>query len=408
MRVAAIPALLLLLVAPAPAVAADVPEAADDAPAWRVVDTIPLAVGTNELAGGAAAPYLDADGFASSTVIAVGDVIPHDRLVAGAVSGGGYDFGPLFAPVADAIAGADLAVANLETPVAGPALKITGYPMFNAPDALAATLKEVGFDGVTTANNHSMDRRERGVLNTLKTLDEVGLEHAGTAASDAPGAARAWFDLPVGRVALLSYTFSTNGIVVPPSRPWLVNWPIDEAKVTADIAGARAEGADLVLLGLHWGSEYTPTPSDEQRRLAQVFAEAGADAILGGHPHVLQPAEVLVVENGDGVRRQVPVIHSLGNFVSSQRTRPRDAGILFEATWLSLPGLKRPVLQAVTLRPTWVDDSVAVGGYEVVEVSDARAACEAGEDPDLSEADCARLDAVAAEADAMYPGPAAP
>lgn len=374
-------------------------------PEWAIVERSPLAVGANPFAGDRVSPWLDPAQRTQTLVTAVGDVIPHDRLVEGSKRDDGYDFSPSFEDLAPRIAAADLAVANLETPVAGEALRISGYPLFNAPEALPVEMKRLGFDVVTTANNHAMDRRERGALATLAALDRVGLAHAGSASDDTPGAARAWFDLEVGRTALLSYTFSTNGIVVPPSRPWLVNWPIDEAKVLADIADVRAAGADLVLLALHWGVEYESEPRDEQVHLAEVFARGGADAILGGHPHVLQPAEVLTMRNDAGSLRQTLVIYSMGNFLSSQRSTPRDAGIVVEATWIDAPGVARPLLADVTLVPTWVDSTASDAPYKVVEVATARAACDAGSDSDLDRRDCARLAAVALEAEALYPTP---
>jgi poly-gamma-glutamate synthesis protein (capsule biosynthesis protein) len=383
-----------------------VARAADPAPrGWTVTGSQILAVGESGLPVAQLRAYLEPGTLRTSSVLTVGDVIPHGGLVDAAAREDGHDFDPVFGPVSEAVSAAELAIANLETPVAGEDLGITGYPLFNAPEALIESLRDAGFDAVSTANNHAMDRRESGVRNTIEALQRVGLRHAGTAAEPTPGGARAWFDLEVGRAALLSYTFSTNGIMVPPARPWLVNHPIDEDSVVADIQDARSAGADLVLLALHWGEEYRLEPTAGQVRLARVFAEAGADAIVGHHPHVLQRAEVWTLSSPEGQQRHTLVLYSLGNFVSNQRAAPRDAGVMIRAEWIRAPALTRPQLSRVGVVPTWVDAEDASGpAFRILSVAEGVAACQGQSDAALSDRDCERLVAVGAEAEQVFPG----
>ncbi|ADU52066.1 Capsule synthesis protein, CapA [Thermaerobacter marianensis DSM 12885] len=234
-------------------------------------------------ASAAAAPPLQ-----RATLLSVGDVLLHDTLLAAGrdPASGDYDFRPAFAHVRDAIRAADLAVANLEEPVAGADLGYSGYPRFNAPDALLAALRDAGFDVLTNANNHS---GAKGVTRTYAALDRFGFVHTGTARSAAERDRVAMADVRGIRIAFLAYTYGTNGIPLP--EPYMVNL-IDGRRIAADIARARAAGADLVSVSLHFGNEYEPVPSPAQERLVDAVLAAGADIVLGHHPHVLQRAEL--------------------------------------------------------------------------------------------------------------------
>jgi len=393
-----------LVLSPAGAQSEPAPQDKSGEDTWAVVERLRLGLGSTQLPGAAIVPLLDPASSQTMSLAAVGDVIPHATLMASAEVGDGHDFRPIFAAVKERISGYDLAVANLETPVAGADLVIGGYPMFNAPDALPEALQSAGFDAVTTANNHSLDRREQGVLRTLSTLDRIGLPHAGTAAGGEPGAGIAWLDSPLGKVALLSWTYDTNGMLVPKARPWLVNSPIRLEGIADEIRIAREAGARLVLVALHWGREYEDEPRDEQRQLAADIAVAGADAILGSHPHVLQPAELLTLGHADGTRRYCPVFYSLGNFASNQRDFPRDLGAIASIRWVNAPGLRRPAAVSFELHPTWVDNRTRSGKkFRVLEVAAAQKACSEDSDQDLDSSDCRRLRKVSKEAQRLFP-----
>ena len=258
-------------------------------------------------------------------LLAVGDLMVHQPQLEAARRGpDSWDFRPQIAPLADLLREGDLTVGNLEVTLGGGRGGYTGYPVFSAPDDLAETLKEAGFDLLFTANNHCLDRGEAGALRTLEVLDRLDLAHTGTfPASRDPAPAV----LSAGGItfAFLSYTYGTNGIPVPSGVR--VNGT-QEARIAADVRAARGTSADLVVVGLHYGPEYRTEPHASQLGPVRAALEAGADLILGGHPHVLQRVDVLSPDRPGGTHRVVA--WSLGNFVSSQRTVPRDRGAVLE------------------------------------------------------------------------------
>lgn len=245
------------------------------------------------------------------TLAATGDVMMHStQIKAARKSDGGYDFSREFADIKPYFSAADLVFGNFETTMSGQE-PYTGYPMFNAPDEVADALKDAGFDILQTANNHMMDTRAEGAARTYDVLKEKGLNPVGTASKpeDRKPLIVEKNDIKLG---FLAYTYGTNGIPVPKDQPYLINL-IDEDVIEQDIKEAKAEGAEFIIVGLHFGNEYEREPNEEQRQIVTRVFELGADVILGGHPHVLQPMEHLEVNGKDKF-----VIYSLGNFVSNQ------------------------------------------------------------------------------------------
>lgn len=244
---------------------------------------------------------------------------------------GDYRYDDCLAPVSPWISGADYAVVNLETVLGGGPYH--GFPLFNSPDGLAYSLKRAGFDLVSTANNHCMDQGYDGLVRTLDVLDGAGLAHVGTyrtgeeAARDG-GALLA--DVGGISVAFLSYTYSTNGIPVREAHDFSVSRfntdymtsvsDLDEDKVAADLAAARAMEPDLIAVMIHWGIEYRTEPSAYQKEVADFLFAHGADLVLGGHPHVMQPMELRTLPDG----RTGFLAYSLGNFISAQSDRYTD------------------------------------------------------------------------------------
>ncbi len=257
-----------------------------------------------------------------------GDLLMHVPIGAGEYdsSTGRYDFGAVFAPIAPYLSEADYTVANLETRLAGAARGYHGYPSFNTPDDLAPALRAAGIDAFGTANNHSLDMGWDGVVRTLDVLDGAGLRHAGTARSPAERDAPCLIDVGGVCIALLNYTDYLNGIPLPSGRPYAVN-VLSVAAVATEAARARAAGAELVVAFVHWGSEYQRAPSPSQTSLALALIDAGVDLIVGHHPHVVQP--IARVRGASG--REGFVAYSLGNFISAQRSRYRDSGLLLYA-----------------------------------------------------------------------------
>jgi len=238
-----------------------------------------------------------------------------------------YDYVPLMAAARPYIEGADFAVANLETTLAEK--NYSGYPNFRSPDALAYGLKEVGFDLLLTANNHCMDARFSGLSRTLDVLDQVGLPHVGTSRTQAEADSDVYLaDVGGISVAFLGYTYGTNGIPLSEDAPWSVNLfntdymttlsTPDTDRLLAGLERAKALEPDLIAVMMHWGVEYQTRPNSYQEKLADLLIANGADLVLGGHPHVLQPMELRTVDSGDGTERTGFVCYSLGNFISSQ------------------------------------------------------------------------------------------
>ncbi|NMA91676.1 MAG: CapA family protein [Firmicutes bacterium] len=256
----------------------------------------------------------------TARLVAAGDIIVHLTQVEQAFAGGSYDFTPSFSFITPSLQSADLTVGNFETVLAGPERGYSGYPAFNTPDELAQNLKQAGFDLLSTANNHSLDMGINGLFRTIDCLEEAGLVTFGT------------YRQPEERTPLLvevnginlfftAYTESTNGIPVPDGYDYAINYIpnfniLDP--IINEITVAREKGADLVIVYMHWGHEYHVQPTDFHRDLARQLAIAGADMIIGGHPHVMQPLEWITVETDDGPPRQVLVAYSLGNFISNQ------------------------------------------------------------------------------------------
>lgn len=319
------------------------------------------------------------------TIAAVGDLMMHGSQVrASRTDDGRYLVEGCFEPVAERLKAADLTFGNLETSLAGEDMAYSGYPAFNSPRSLAGDLRSAGFDVVQTANNHCMDRREKGLQRTLQALDAEGLRHVGTRADPTEDPVL-WLELAGLDVAVLAYTFSTNGIPLPPGREDIVSM-LDEERMLGEIGAAKAAGADLVIVGCHWGFEYKHEPEPGTVKLGYALVEAGADIVLGGHPHYIQPYEVVTTDDG----REGFVIWSLGNFLSNMRKRHEDVGLVLELTLAVEPG-GGVALGDVGWAPTWVDATDANGHtrHRVVEILAELPRC--GHHPHLDAADCARM-----------------
>ncbi len=307
------------------------------------------------------------------TVVAVGDLMAHLPQVTAAKTASGYDFAPGFAPVASRISAADLAIGNLETVMAGSASGYTGYPGFNTPDAYAQAAVGAGFDVLTNANNHILDRGATGLVRTLDVLDGFGVLHTGAARSAEEADRAVMADVRGVKVAILAYTYGMNGASAPSGKSWMVN-VISETRMVARVRQARAQGADLVIVSIHNGTEYQRQPSAGQKKLEQAMIDAGADVVLGSHPHVIQPMETLAASAADGTPRTAFVIHSLGNFVSNQRQRYRDTGIILQLGFEKNLRTNVTTLLAVSYVPVWVDDTGPEGkGTRVLPIGDVLA-----------------------------------
>jgi len=255
------------------------------------------------------------------SIAIVGDLMCHSQQFNLAKKDTGYDFNPTFAPVKKYLESADFTFGNLETVTAGSALNYTGYPMFNTPVQYLDALKEAGFDVLTTANNHSLDRGFTGIEKTISELDHRGILHTGTARSLTDRNSPLILSKNKTKLGVLAYTYGTNGIKIPDGKGFCVNL-IDTLQIKNDIEKSKKSGADVVMVFVHWGNEYQRFASDSQKMLANYIHKNGALLVFGSHPHVLQPVNT----TSDFVSGFT--IFSMGNFVSAQRKQYTDCGII--------------------------------------------------------------------------------
>ena len=204
----------------------------------------------------------------------------------------------------------------------------SSYPTFNTPEALAYNLKDLGFDVLTTANNHSLDKGYKGVESTIKFLDDADISHTGTFNSEEAQNTILYKYVKGVKIAFLSYTYGTNGIPVPSGKDYCINL-IDKDLIRKQLELAKEQNPDLICVAMHWGEEYRTTPTKEQENLADFLFENGVDVILGNHSHVPEPMEQKKVTLEDGTEKDCFVIYSLGNFVSGQvKELTKDTAIL--------------------------------------------------------------------------------
>ncbi len=259
-------------------------------------------------------------GYDEAEIVFAGDAMMHKaQIEAARQSDGSYDFDEYFSEIDGYIGSADYAVVNLETPVSAP--PHTGYPCFNAPEEYIDALADAGFDLFLTANNHTLDRRDRGLVSTIDNLDKRNLDHIGTYKDSEHRSSAMPFIKTVNniKVAFLNYTYGTNGIT--PGNKVKVDY-IDRKLIKGDIEAARSAGAEYIIACIHWGNEYQLLPSAEQKSLVQFMRDNGVDAIIGGHPHVIQPMEITA---GDS---RLLTVYSLGNFISNMKTKDTRGGAL--------------------------------------------------------------------------------
>lgn len=250
---------------------------------------------------------------------AIGDIMCHLTNIKNAYNSTSkdYDFSNVFKNIKSYTQNADITVGNLETTFAGESRGYTGYPTFNTPEVLGKNLKDIGFDVLSTANNHCMDKGYSGLVSTLNFLDEYGISHMGTSRSVEEQNKILVKDVNGIKIAFLSFTYGTNGITIPSDKSYSVNL-IDKELMKKQIELAKAENVDLICVNMHWGVEYKLKQNSTQEDLADFLFENGVDIILGSHPHVLEPMEKRTITLEDGTSKDGFVIYSLGNFVSGQ------------------------------------------------------------------------------------------
>ena len=330
-------------------------------------------------------PSQPADGVvATATIGAMGDLILHDRIIEGGKKSNGiYNFDNIFSYIKEYVSAVDYAVINMEGTLAGDSngYEYKGYPRFNAPDAIVDAAKAAGFDMMLTANNHSYDTGTVGFTRTQQTIAGRGLDYTGTRLHES---APNYLIRDIGgiKVGMSSYTFDTgtnangsktiNSISLTTTDSKLINtfnnWTPDDlyTSLEPEIQAMKEAGAECIVLFIHWGTEYNTAPNDRQHQMAQKLCDMGVDVIVGSHPHVVQPVELLTSANGHTTR----CLYSLGNAVSKIRTEDgygahTEDGMLFTFDLVKYQDGTVLVEQAEIL-PTWVDRHVsAETGREV-------------------------------------------
>jgi poly-gamma-glutamate synthesis protein (capsule biosynthesis protein) len=260
------------------------------------------------------------------SLLFIGDIMQHGPQIKAAYNDSlkVYDYTSCFEPIAPIAKSTDFTIANLELTLAGKPYK--GYPQFSAPDNLAVTLKNAGIGYLVTANNHSCDRKSKGVKRTITMLDSLGIKHTGTFLDSADRSKNNPLIIEKNgiRIALLNYTYGTNGLFV--AKPLMVNY-IDSTVILNDLEACKKGNFDKIIVFTHWGAEYKKLPNNYQKQYAKFCLNNGADYIIGSHPHVLQPMHRFY---DSSLQKEQLVVYSLGNFVSNQRDRYKDGGTMFK------------------------------------------------------------------------------
>ena len=286
----------------------------------------------------------------------MGDIMGHGPQIRSAYQNSEkkYNYDKVFEPLEDIISSVDFAVANLEVTLAGP--PYMGYPQFSSPDELAEACKNNGVDVLVTANNHSCDRKNSGVIRTVEVLDSFKILHTGTFKDEKKRDRENLLILSKKgiKVGLLNYTYGTNGI--PFSTPAYVNM-LDSSLIKQDVINARKKKLDKLIVFVHWGYEYRDFPSSYQKKFNTFFNEIGVDVVIGSHPHVLQPM-IYKIENN----KEFLTVFSLGNFVSNQRESRKDGGAMFRLSFEKKGGKVYISRKEYVL--TWVHKFMDDGKYQ--------------------------------------------
>lgn len=298
-----------------------------------------------------------------------------------------YDFTPVFKNVAKYISKADIAVGNLETTFSGADRGYTGYPTFNSPEALGHALKNIGIDVLSTANNHSLDKRYSGVESTLNTLDEIGIAHTGTARSEEEQNTILVKDVNGIKIAFISFTYGTNGIPVEAGKEYCVNLIEDEQVMLKQLALAKEQNPDIICVSMHWGDEYSQKANDDQKDLANYLFNHGVDIIIGNHAHVVEPMEKKTITLDDGTQKEVFVVYALGNFISGQTIEHTKSTAILDMQ-IRKSGVDGKIsIDSVNYIPVYCYDK---GGarqdrYELIDIKTAMAEYESGNKDNVSD-----------------------
>ena len=340
----------------------------------------------------------------TATILSTGDLLMHSQLITDAWQpDGSYDFSYIFPYVTEYVTAADYAVANLETTLAGTAKPYQGNPMFNCPDTIVDAARDAGFDMLLTASNHSYDSQQAGFERTIRTVREKGLANLGSMLS-AEEPKYVVQNINGINIGMICYTYEDS---IGPANPPALNYNsmqpggyelincfrhADPDSLYSHLATQmelmRADGAEAIVVYLHWGQEYKLEANASQKEIAQKLCDMGVDVIIGGHPHVVEPVELL--ESTVDPNHRMVCLYSMGNAVSNQRlglisscpTAHTEDGVLFSITFSKYSD-GTVYLEDVELIPTWVRAidtngntvvrrSATITRYEILPLDDTR------------------------------------
>ena len=273
----------------------------------------------------------------SATILSMGDIVMHNaiREAAHDTATDTYDFKPMFSLIEPIIQDADYAMINIDGVAIGPFKgRWYSFPRFNTPVELLDNLRDVGVDMITTANNHTLDFYWDGLKKYLHLIEKAGLDQVGGARTQEERNTPFIRDINGIKVGFLSYTTMTNAMEKdcdPAATQYGVAYTTG-ANYARDVQRLRDAGADFVVVYMHWGNEYERSANKYQIAIARDVAAAGADIIIGGHPHVIQEIKTVTADMANGQRNTVLTAFSMGNILSNQPEQYRDTGYMFRFT----------------------------------------------------------------------------
>ena len=344
------------------------------------------------------------NGPTTFTLAALGDVMCHNTQYFDAYNSATkeYDFSYVFDDIITETKIPNITVANLETTFAGEDVGYSNYPTFNSPDSLATALRDIGVDVVSTAGNHSLDKGFSGLSRTIDVLNDNLIYPYGTSQT-AETQNKILYQYVKGvKIAFLSYTYGTNGITIPSDKTFCVNL-IDKDFIKSQIDMAKNQGAELIVTSMHWGVEYSKTPSDEQKNLADFLFQNGVDIILGNHPHVLQPMEKRTVTLEDGTQKDGFVVYSLGNFTADQTDVDTKTSIILNLTITKAEDGKISI-DDVSYTPIYMykNQNVSTHKFKLLNIRSAIDNYENGTDTSIGKTTYNTLRAQLEKVDSMY------
>lgn len=322
-----------------------------------------------------------------ATVLSTGDIMVHDTQLNGAYNSetGGYDFDAFFKECSPYFKNADLSVANLEVTFGGTESgKFSGYPAFNTPDSLSDSIKTSGLNFLLTANNHSYDTGLFGLKRTAQILKQKGIEFIGTRETESEPI-YAVKEINGIKIGMANYTYEGAPETATPGRKYLNGSIISEeannlvstfsysdtnafyADAENTINSMKSQGAEFIVFYMHWGNEYKTSPNTHQKTIAQKLSNLGVDIIIGSHPHVIQPIELIHSEDGQNT---TVCLYSTGNAISNQRQEVMDScpsghtedGMFF--TYTLKKSQDGVTLEDIDIIPTWVNKYRGGSGYQ--------------------------------------------